>query len=57
MPCPKVSLAPTCEVDLDADGKHHGYIRIQFSSDRSAYGWLPVPIMSIRNGDALLASS
>ena len=51
MPCPKVSLAPSCEVDLDAEGKHHGYIRIQFSSDRSAYGWLPVPIMSIKNGE------
>ena len=51
MPCPKVSLSPSCEIDLDAGGKHHGYIRIQFSSDRSAYGWLPVPIMSIRNGE------
>lgn len=51
MPCPKVSLSPSCEVDFDAEGKHHGYIRIQFSSDRSAYGWLPVPVMSIKNGE------
>ena len=51
MPTPKVSMAPACEIDLDADGKHHGYIRISFSSHRSAYGWLPVPIMSIRNGE------
>jgi len=51
MSCPVVSNEPFCEVNLDADGKHHGYIRIQFSSDRSAYGWQPVPIMSIRNGD------
>ncbi|MCY3874310.1 MAG: succinylglutamate desuccinylase/aspartoacylase family protein [Rhodobacteraceae bacterium] len=50
MPCPKASLAPSCEIDFDNDGKHHGYIRIQFSSDRSAYGWIPVPVMSIRNG-------
>ncbi|MDE2914650.1 MAG: succinylglutamate desuccinylase/aspartoacylase family protein [Paracoccaceae bacterium] len=50
MSCPKVSLAPSCEVDFDEEGKHFGYIRIQFSSDRSAYGWLPVPVMSIRNG-------
>ena len=50
MPCPKASLAPSCEIDFDTDGKRHGYIRIQFSSDRSAYGWLPVPVMSIRNG-------
>ena len=51
MPTPKVSMAPACEIDLDAEGKHHGYVRISFSSHRSAYGWLPVPIMSIRNGE------
>ncbi len=51
MPCPKVSLAPACEIDLSAPGKQHGYIRIQYSSHRSAYGWLPVPIMSIRGGE------
>ncbi len=44
-------MAPACEIDLDAEGKHHGYVRISFSSHRSAYGWLPVPIMSIRNGE------
>ncbi|MXY34640.1 MAG: hypothetical protein F4Y60_11245 [Boseongicola sp. SB0664_bin_43] len=55
MPCPKASLAPSCEIDLDATGKRHGYVRIQFSSDRSAYGWLPLPIMSIRNGDGPVA--
>ena len=52
MPCPKVSIgAPTSEIDFDRDGKHHGYVRVPWSSHRSAYGWLPVPIMSIRNGD------
>ncbi len=55
MSCPKVSLAPSCEIDLDEPGKQHGYIRIQFSADRSAYGWLPVPIMSIKNGDGPVA--
>jgi len=39
------------EVDLDADGKHAGYLRVPHSVHRSAYGWLPVPIVSIRNGD------
>ena len=48
MPTPKVSFAPSCEIDLDAEGKQHGYLRIQFSSHRSAYGWLPVPIMTIQ---------
>lgn len=52
MPCPKVSIgAPSCELDLSREGKQHGYVRIPHSSHRSAYGWLPVPIMSIRNGD------
>jgi len=55
MPCPKVSLSPACEIDLDQPGKQHGYIRVQFSADRSAYGWLPVPIMSIKNGDGPVA--
>lgn len=52
MPCPVVSIgAPTSEIDLDAEGKHHGYVRIPFSSHRSAYGWLPVPIMTIKSGE------
>ncbi len=52
MPCPKVSIgAPSGEIDFDKDGKHHGYVRVPFSSHRSAYGWLPVPIMSIKNGN------
>lgn len=51
MPTPKVSFAPSCEIDLDGEGKQHGYLRIQFSSHRSAYGWLPVPIMTIKNGE------
>ncbi len=40
-----------CEIDLDADGKHAGYLRLPHSVHRSAYGWLPVPIASIRNGE------
>ena len=52
MPCPIVSIgAPSIEIDLTRDGKHHGYARIPYSAHRSAYGWLPVPIMSIKNGD------
>ncbi|MCY4541055.1 MAG: succinylglutamate desuccinylase/aspartoacylase family protein [Rhodobacteraceae bacterium] len=51
MPTPLVSFAPSCEIDLDAGGKRHGYVRIQFSSHRSAYGWIPVPIMTIRGGE------
>lgn len=51
MATPIVSNEPVCEIDLDAEGKQTGYVRIQFSSDRSAYGWQPVPIMSIKNGE------
>lgn len=51
MTTPIVGFTPSCEIDLDAEGRQHGYLRIQFSSHRSAYGWLPVPIMSIRNGE------
>lgn len=41
----------TSEVDLDADGRHAGYLRLPHSVHRSAYGFIPVPILSIRNGD------
>lgn len=41
----------TAEVDFDAEGKQAGYLRVPHSVHRSAYGWLPVPIISIRNGD------
>ena len=39
------------DVDLDADGKHYGYLRIPHSVHRSAYGWLPMPVVSIKNGN------
>lgn len=41
----------TCEVDFDAEGKQAGYLRVPHSTHRSAYGWIPVPITVIRNGD------
>ncbi|MSO64485.1 MAG: deacylase [Alphaproteobacteria bacterium] len=40
----------TCDIDLTKDGKHGGFLRVPHSVHRSAYGWLPVPIVSIRNG-------
>ena len=39
------------EVDFDADGFHKGYLRLPWSSDRSAYGWLPIPIACAKNGN------
>ena len=39
------------DIDLDAEGKHFGFLRIPHSVHRSAYGWLPMPVISIKNGD------
>lgn len=41
----------TAEVDYDLDGKQSAYLRVPHSVHRSAYGWLPVPITIVRNGD------
>ena len=41
----------TSEVDFEADGKRTGYLRVPHSTHRSAYGWVPVPITVIRNGE------
>ncbi|NNK77792.1 MAG: succinylglutamate desuccinylase [Litoreibacter sp.] len=40
----------TSEVDFDATGKRTGFLRVPHSVHRSAYGWLPVPVVSIKNG-------
>lgn len=41
----------TCEIDLNAQGKQQGFLHVPHSVHRSAYGWIPVPIVSLRNGD------
>jgi uncharacterized protein len=41
----------TSEVDFDTDGTAHGFLRLPHSVHRSAYGWIPIPVVSIRNGD------
>ncbi|MGI9365741.1 MAG: succinylglutamate desuccinylase/aspartoacylase family protein [Rhizobiaceae bacterium] len=41
----------TSEVDFSASGKQAAYLRIPNSVHRSAYGWIPVPITCIRNGE------
>ncbi|MBN3854932.1 deacylase [Paraburkholderia sp. Ac-20340] len=38
------------EIDFDATGRHTGYLRLPHSVHRSAYGWIPIPVASIRNG-------
>jgi hypothetical protein len=40
----------TCPVDFDKNGKQIGHLRLPFSSNTSAYGWIGIPIAVIRNG-------
>jgi hypothetical protein len=54
---PSSRLRP--EVPFDKDGKHEGFVRLYNSVHESAYGFIPIPIVVIRNGDgptALLMS-
>ena len=39
------------ELDLNKDGKQTGFLRVPHSVHRSAYGWIPIPIACIKNGD------
>ncbi len=39
------------ELDLAKDGRQTGFIRVPHSVHRSAYGWLPIPVACIKNGD------
>lgn len=45
-----VATSITSEVDFEARGKHAGFLRVPHSVHRSAYGWLPVPVLSINSG-------
>ena len=38
------------DIDLDASGKATGFVRVPHSVHRSAYGWIPIPIVRIKNG-------
>jgi predicted deacylase len=53
----KSALVP--EVDFDAEGAQYGFVRLFHSVHRSAYGFIPIPIVVLKNGDgptALLIS-
>ncbi len=41
----------TCPIDFERDGKQVGHLRLPFSSNRSAYGWIGIPIAQIKNGN------
>jgi len=42
-------IKPT--IDLDADGKAHGFLRLPWSHDQSAWGNLMIPITVIKGGE------
>ena len=41
----------SADIDFSKNGKHHGFLRLPYSSHESAYGWIPIPVTSIRNGE------
>ncbi|NYS25536.1 N-alpha-acetyl diaminobutyric acid deacetylase DoeB [Rhodobacteraceae bacterium 2376] len=44
-------MAITPTIPLDQDGAHHGFLRLPYSRDDSAWGSVMIPISVIRNGD------
>ena len=40
----------TATIPLDQDGVHHGFLRLPYSRDDSAWGSIMVPITVIQNG-------
>ena len=41
----------SADIDLSAEGKATGFVRVPHSVHRSAYGWIPVPIVRLKNDD------
>ncbi|MSO93029.1 MAG: deacylase [Rhodospirillales bacterium] len=41
----------SCDIDFEKNGKQVSYLRLPHSVHRSAYGWLAIPIIAIKNGD------
>ena len=41
----------SADIDLMAEGKATGFVRVPHSVHRSAYGWIPIPIVRIKNGN------
>ncbi len=39
------------EVDFEKNGRQHGFLRLFHSVHSSAYGFIPIPIVVLRNGD------
>src|SRR6185437_931068 len=65
MPTPEGAIMPVsrsrivAEVDFEKNGRQQGFLRLFHSVHSSAYGFIPIPIVVLRNGDgptALLVS-
>ena len=41
----------TSEIDFNREGKQVGFLRLPHSVHRSAYGWIPLPVACIKNGE------
>lgn len=41
----------SCSVPFDEDGVHHGFLRLPYSRNDSAWGSVMIPITVLRNGD------
>ena len=39
-----------CDIDLDASGRHAGYLRAPLSRNTSGWGTIEIPIVSVKNG-------
>jgi N-alpha-acetyl-L-2,4-diaminobutyrate deacetylase len=48
MPMKDNPIVPT--IDLDADGVRHGFLRLPYSRDDSAWGSVMIPLTVVRNG-------
>jgi N-alpha-acetyl-L-2,4-diaminobutyrate deacetylase len=46
---PANPITPT--IPLDEDGVHHGFLRLPYSRDDSAWGSVMIPLTVVRNGD------
>lgn len=44
-------MAVTPTIPFDRDGAHHGFLRLPYSRDDSAWGAVMIPVSVIRNGD------
>ena len=40
----------SAELNFELEGKQQGFLRLPYSSHESAYGWIAIPIIVIKNG-------